>query len=324
MKKTSSAQSVGIDIAKAKIDVAIIEKTGEVVNRQFPNQREKDIEKAIEWLVENGMENDTPIVVESTGSYHWLTCLVISEKGYKVHLINPLITKKYERSSIRGAKTDTVDAKRLAEIGIIEKDLPIFFDTRESLRNRKYHSLYAKIQRVRQQLKRMYKDTMESAEVIGVSLELDSVEECLKQIEETLKVLKRIIETNVSERVKNLSEVKGVSRFQASVLCNAVEGRCFENKNQLIAFFGLDVRKRESGRWNGKERISKRGNSFYRMVLFQLGWSLMRNNEEFQKYYDRLKGDGKHYYTCIIATARKFLRYFYAYYLKEENLQFYT
>jgi len=318
MKQFKNPKSVGIDVSKAKIDVAILRETNEVINKQFLNQTEEDMKKLVLWLQENGVKKETPIIVESTGSYHWLSCIVLSENEFCVHLINPLITKRYEKSSIRGAKTDTVDAKRLAEIGIIEKDLPLFFDSRESLSNKKYHSLYAKMQKVKQQLTRTYKDAIESAEIIGISLELESLERCLEQIKETLKTLKKIIETNVSKTAKELSKIKGVSKFQASVLCNAIEGKNFENKNQLIAFFGLDVKVRQSGIWRGKEKLSKRGNSFYRMILFQLGWSLSKNNEQFREYYNRLREDGKHYYTCLIATARKFLRFFFAYYLKEK------
>jgi transposase len=317
-KRLQTPQSVGIDVAKAKIDVCILRDMTETESKQFPNESEKDMGELIHWLTENRVQEDTPIIVESTGSYHWLSCLLLSEHGFQVHLINPLITKRYERSSIRGAKTDTVDAKRLAEMGVIEKDLPLFFDSRESLSAKKYHSLYAKIQKVKQQLSRSYTDAVESAESVGISLNLDSIKDCLDQIEETLKTLKKIIEENVSEEAIKLAEIKGVSKFQASVLCNATEGRTFENKNQLIAFFGLDIKKKESGTWRGREKLSKRGNSFYRMVLFQLGWSLSRNNAEFKEYYERLRKDGRHYYTCLIATARKFLRFFFAHFLKSK------
>ncbi len=150
------ARSVGIDIAKVKVDVAIILNNpdsgsgSEVKTRTFANQTEKDMEFLVNWLKENGVDGKTPIVIESTGSYHWLSCILLSEQGFLVHLINPLLTKRYEKSSIRGAKTDRVDAKRLAEIGIIEEDLPLFFDSRQSLSSKKYHSLYAKIKKVHQ------------------------------------------------------------------------------------------------------------------------------------------------------------------------------
>jgi len=171
---------------------------------------------------------------------------------------------------------------------------------------------------VKQQLGRTYQDTLQSAQSIGISLNLDEIEKCLDQIKQTLKALRVIIENNASETARKLSEIKGVSKFQASVLCNAIEGKKFNTRDQLIAFFGLDVRVKSSGTWKGREKISKRGNSFYRMILFQLGWSLWRNNDEFKQYFERLKNQkGHHYYTCLIATARKFLRFFFAHYLKQ-------
>ena len=318
-KSKRTPQSIGIDVSKAKIDVAIVWDMGEQKVKPFSNQTPQDMEKLVTWLKANEVQESTPIVVESTSSYHWLACLMLCEAGFQVHLINPLLTKRYEKSSIRGAKTDTVDAKRLAEIGIIEKTLPLFFDSRESLSAKKYHYLYAKIQKVRHQLSRSYKDALESAQLIGMSLNLDCLKDCLDKIEETLKILKKIIEENSSPMATKIAEIKGVSIFQASILCNAVEGRTFENKNQLIAFFGLDIKKKESGTWKGREKLSKRGNSFYRMILFQLGWSLSRNNEQFGIYYQRLRDDGKHYYTCLIATARKFLRFFFAHYLQNKT-----
>ena len=76
----------------------------------------------------------------------------------------------------------------------------------------------------------------------------------------------------------------------------------------------MDVCQRQSGQWRGAQRLSKRGNPYYRQVLFQIGWSLWRNNETYRQYFDSLRDRDKHYYTAIIATARKFLRHFFRLY----------
>jgi len=45
-------------------------------------------------------------------------CLFLKEKEFEnLKEINPIITKKAARHSVRKAKTDTIDAKHLAEIG---------------------------------------------------------------------------------------------------------------------------------------------------------------------------------------------------------------
>ncbi|MBU1910981.1 IS110 family transposase [Patescibacteria group bacterium] len=314
--KQNAHMSVGIDVAKEKVDVAIRFTNGEYEHSLFDNTSEEEIQKLSKWLSEHGISKDTPIVIESTGSYHWLCCIALAEQKFKVHLINPLMTKNYERASIRGSKTDKIDAKRLADIGTIETNLPLFFDSRESLSQKRYLSLIRKLEKTKQQLKRAFDDAVYASESIGVELQVDCISIALKQLEESMNVLKKIITDDASDMAKELATIPGVSLFQATAICTAVSGRTFETKDQLVAFFGLDIRARQSGQWTGREKISKRGNAYYRQILFQLGWSLQRNNDTFHEYYERMyKEQGKHYYTAILATARKFLRYFHAYYL---------
>jgi len=302
---------VGIDVSKAKLDIAIrregLRKIATFINSQ------EGIEECRKWLSDNNAK-EAIIVVESTGSLHWLVCLLLTDYGYDVRLINPLITKKYQKSSIRDAKNDKIDAIRLAEIGRIEENLPQFFDSRETLKIKRYESLLAKLVHAKQQIKRAYEDAIEATTIIDVSLNLDCILECIELLDTAIDVLKKMITDTADDLAKEISQIKGVSIFQATVLSTAIKGRSFENRDQMIAFFGLDIRVRQSGTWEGKGCLSKRGNPFYRKILFQIGWSLWRHNEEYKAYYDSIHGRGKHYYTCILATARKFLRYFFRVY----------
>ena len=66
--------------------------------------------------------------------------------------------------------------------------------------------------------------------------------------------------------------------------------------------------------------ISKRGNGYLRKILFQIGWSLYMNNDEYRAVYMRMRARGKNYKTCIIALARKFLRFLFAFFWKQSTL----
>jgi transposase len=301
--------SVGIDVSKATLDIAILTTKGVVLSKTIPNETTA-IEKLLPMLSSHNITSKTPVVIESTGSLHWLVCLLLTEHHYTVHLINPLLAKKYQKASIRDTKTDSIDAIRLAEIGRLERNLPVFFDTRELLSKKRYHSLLAKLIKVKQQLTVAYNDAQYAGESIGISLDLTCIEACLTQMKEAIEILKRMITEHPSDQAVTLATIPGVSLFQAVVLLTAVEGRTFQTRDQLVAFFGLDVRQRQSGMWTGRQTLSKRGNAFYRHILFQLGWSLQRNNPEYHAYYEHLyKERNKHYYTALLATARKFLRY---------------
>jgi len=317
-----TAVSVGIDVSKATLDVAIASQDGEVFSHTFVNETEENMQHLAAWLREHDVSPQTPIVVESTGSYHWLCCLSLTEQKFSVRLINPLLTKKYQKASIRGAKTDRIDARRLADIGRMEQDLPLFFDSRETLSRKRYLSLLHKVEKARQQLKRAHDDAVAAGHSIGMTLDLSCIDACLVQLEEAMRVLKKMITDQASPAARELAAIPGISLFQATVLCTAVEGRTFGSKDQLVAFFGLDIRARQSGAWQGREHLSKRGSSYYRLILFQLGWSLQRNNPTFQAYFDHVyREQDKHYYTALLATARKFLRYFYVYHLPQCQAQ---
>jgi len=304
-------QSVGIDVSKDTLVVCLHSSS---FHRYQCSNTQAGIEDLIAWMKAQPVLDNCPVVIESTGSYHWLVCLCLREQEFDVRLINPIITKKYQRASVRNAKTDRIDAERLAEIGQLEPDLPCFFDSREQLSHKRCQSLIHKLESVKQELQRAYKDALQSFERIGIDINLECIENALKQIEESLKVLKRIVETNADDTARELAQtIKGLSLYQVAVLLTAVEGRNFESREQFIAFFGMDVGRRQSGTWQGQERLSKRGNPYYRKILFQLGWSLQRNNEMYHSYYQQIRDRGKHYYTAILATARKFLRFLFSF-----------
>jgi len=272
---------VGIDVSKAKLDFAI---DNSKLFKGFENN-EEGIREAIQWLRSN-VNGHVKIIVESTSWYHWLVCLFLSEEGYDIRLINPIITRKYQKSSIRDSKNDKIDAFRLAEIAKLESKLPKFFDSRESLKNKRIHTLLSTLENVKQQFKRSLNDAIEAFANIGVTIDTKELEEALSSIEIAISTCKKMIEDNSDKLAKRIAELRGISTFQASVLSTAVSGRKFK----------------------------KRGNPYYRKILFHIGWGLKQNNDIFKKYYDKLRAEGKHYYTAIIATARKFLYYFFKIY----------
>ena len=85
--------SVGIDIAKKKFDAAFLfgndtHETGTYENNAV------GIQKFISRLKTQRTAETVPCVVESTGLYHVPSALMIRQAGYRVNVINPLITKK--------------------------------------------------------------------------------------------------------------------------------------------------------------------------------------------------------------------------------------
>jgi hypothetical protein len=165
----------------------------------------------------------------------------------------------------------------------------------------------AQLETLRQQLAAHIEHTKEMRRTLGVAIDCKATTKSLEHID------KQIAAHRARLRVLS-SKVKGLSLEQASMLCIAPSDKTFANRDQLVAFVGLDVRVRQSGKWTGRQVISKRGNGYLRKVLFQIGWSLYMNNDEYRTVYERMRERGKNHKTCIIAVARKFLRLLFAFY----------
>jgi transposase len=301
--------SVGIDVGSKKLDVCLWQQDSEIY-KTFANGAE-GINSLVAYLQEVKIKSQ-PIALEATGSYYWQSALCLSKQGFNLKIINPIITKKYQRSSIRNTKTDKVDAARLAQIGFLEKGLPTFLDSSKDLTNKQYQALLKKLLHLRQQTAATLRTTQSTSKSIGIVLDLEPIKQVLANVNEAIEKIKTFITQEACALAVDLAgKVQGLSLLQASLICNATVNREFKNRNQLVAFFGLDIKQNTSGTLQGRQSLSKRGNPFFRMILFQLGWSLKFHNPLYKQYYQRLIDNKKNYFTAILATARKFLRYYF-------------
>ncbi len=110
--------SVGVDVSKGKSTICVLKPYGEIVCNPFEiKHTEKDLE-SLDSLLKK-LDGEIRIVMEATGIYHLPILTFLEEKGYFVSVINPFAMKKYAKdNSIRGAKTDKLDAITIANYGI--------------------------------------------------------------------------------------------------------------------------------------------------------------------------------------------------------------
>jgi len=133
----------------------------------------------------------------------------------------------------------------------------------------------SKLDRTKQSLSRQIAQMRETAIKLGFSLDLSHAEEAIALIERQRKQLVAEIEETADNRTITLADgISGLSREKAAILDTLLAGRMFANKNQLVAFCGLDVCARRSGMWKGREHLSKRGNSVLRKALYATAWGL--------------------------------------------------
>lgn len=317
IKLDYSVASVGIDVSKDKLDVALL----------FPDKRHskfvfnndpKGIRSLVNLLQKQGTAEAAPCVIESTGDYHLQSAIMITQAGFAVKVINPLITKKYQKSSIRNAKSDPIDALRLAQIGLLEPELLLFKANKGVISSKKMVSYLAHLEKAKQRLQAGQKQMKETEEYLGTSVNLDQITEAVKAINKQIKYLKKEIRERAPKEAKQLAgSCRGLSEEGISILLCLLGDKHFPNRDKLVAFVGMDLAIRKSGKWQGMQKLTKRGDPMARKMLFKIAWGLKTHNPVFQEYYDRLyRQEGKPYTAAMMAVARKFLKFLHAYYWK--------
>jgi transposase len=306
--------SVGIDVSKDAL-VGVIRFPAEEQQFTVPNSK-----NGITALHRKLRGCRCPIILESTGRYHILSAFLLSERGYDVRVVNPLIAKRYIAASVRKRKTDKSDASALAQMGVTEQRLPSRFvlSSGDIILRQKIgllSSLEHKLQSLRHTMQ-TYRDFQGSMGVAASAAE-EGLVAVIKSLERQKVALEREIEAGVTQdatkrkAVELAVSIPGISSLTASILCQLLNPACVSPK-QWVAFVGYDVSERQSGTWQGKGRISKRGNPYLRKRLYMAAWGAVHNHQPFHAYYEQLRAAGRSYREALVIIARKLLRIVFA------------
>jgi transposase len=214
----TSVISVGIDVGKSKLDVSCMRQDKSVTHQVFSNTK-KGIAEVVRLLKKQKTASTIPCVLESTGDCHLLPALLLRDAGFTVKCINPIITKKYTNSSIRAAKSDSVDSAMLARIGLNEPELNSFIDTRETIAAKKLISSLAQLETVRQKIAAHLQHLKETSNALGIRYAAREAQKALDHIEKQIELFRlQVAAAAPSEAQTIAAMLPGVSHQQVSVL----------------------------------------------------------------------------------------------------------
>jgi transposase len=327
-QKNAIKQNVGIDVSKDNIEVALSNLTVDHCvkvrsSRKFANT-EQGFRQLMDWLA-GKTEPDMPVhfTMEATGVYHERLAYFLYEQDFLVHVVLPNQAKKFHQSLGLKSKTDKLDARTLAQMGLermlllwqpISKNLLCLKQlTRERdalVRTRP--SAANQLHAYRHQGKPNQKSIHRTEEHIDfMDAQIKKIEKEIAQFVNNDKELKT--------KMKFLLSIPGIGILTAATVVAETNGfAAFTSIKQLAGYAGLDVRTAESGKWKGKSKISKRGNSHIRKALFMPTLSKIRNNRETKRFYEHLKEKKGIGMVAAIAVERKLLGLMYSLWKKEE------
>ena len=105
---------IAIDVSKNTLDLLIGENPQKAKAWKIENSNE-----ALEELLQKEIvSEDSEVVMESTGDYHRTASIFFLKKGFKVKILNPILTKQYTNTTIRKIKTDKTDAEKIMKLAL--------------------------------------------------------------------------------------------------------------------------------------------------------------------------------------------------------------
>lgn len=305
--------SIGIDVAKATLSIAFHYHNGDEKVLSIRNSNTDITRRVLPKLKAfNGK-----IVMESTGHYHWTPALILSEAGYDVYVVNPLLAKQYVSGSVRKIKSDPADARALSRMARVADNLPKpFTSTSETLWLRKKLGLLASVSKQVQALKACLNSAQEAREMVKgtPSSAVGELERTILTFEKQMKALEDECvhgmkeNEQCAERMKLLVTIPGISEFGATLFLHWFDMSKGVTAMSWVAYAGIDVSVRESGTWRGTCRLTKRGNAYLRKRLFSASWGAWQNDDDFNRYYGELKEQGRPHVEILTIISRKLIR----------------
>lgn len=293
---TSPTPVIGIDVAKDSLSL-FCAASGQAI--EIGN----DTRSIHTWLKK--LPASSAIAIEATGIYHLDVASLAQAQGHQVYIINGYRLSNYRKGIGGRNKDDRSDARLLARYLTHEREQLQPWQPPPEAYRRLQILLHRRAVLVRS----------------GVSLRLsfsqepllkDVLKPLLEQLSAVEKHLEKLInqvlsESGLAEQSRRCQAVEGIGPLTAAGLNMAFLRGTFRNSDAFIAFLGLDVRMKESGRYCGQRKITKQGDPEIRRLLHNAAMAAART-QRWQEVYQGYLKRGLKRTEALTILARKLAR----------------
>lgn len=295
---------VGIDVAKAKVDLALRLATGKWKTKVVANSPAGFVELRA-WLARHAV-SAAHVCMEATGVYWERLAEDLVDHGFAVSVVNPAQIKAFAGALGVRSKTDAVDAKVIAEF--CAKTSPqLWIAPAKAVRR-----LRALVGR-RDALVDLRTQESNRLEVAATDEVRRSIEAVIAHLDQQIQEIERQIKKDVDDdptlrdQRALLQSIPGFGDRTATMFLAHFGGVLrFAKAAQAVAFAGLDTRLHQSGSSvNGKPRMSKAGHSQIRRALYMPAMTAMSRTPWGKIFRDRLLAAGKPKKLILGALMRK-------------------
>ena len=294
---------LGIDVAKAKLDCALL-REGKYRHKVVTNNA-AGFAQLTTWLAKHQAVGPLHVCLEATSTYWEAVAQYLADAGHVVSVINPALAKAHAQSCGLRSKTDAVDARLLADF-CREKQPPAWQPLSPS--ELALRALVLRHQALTDMRTQELNRLETAREVVG-----DSLREHLNWLDDELRRIEQAITQHIDDdpdlrgKRELLDSIPGLGeRTIATLLAYLGQMRRFERASAFVAFAGLSPRLYESGSSvRAKPRMSKIGHAFLRRALYMPAMVTLWRTAWGRTFRDRLAANGKPPKLIIGAMMRK-------------------
>ena len=299
---------LGVDVSKAKIDVALLLDGKKYRSKVFANDL-AGFRALLEWLeanVDGGLSN-VHVCMEATGVYHEALALFLHDRGIAVSVVNPMLVRRFIESEGARSKTDKADAKALARYA--DRTQPELWET-PTQAVRKLQALVARLETLKE-MRQAEGNRLDIAhEAVRASLleiiaQLDiSIEEVRRQIQQTIDD-----DPDLKSRCDLLQTIPGLGdKTIPQLLAYIGRPERFKSVKALVAYAGLAPLIQQSGTSLNKHRgTHPLGHEALRHALYFPAMVAGRYNPVIARFWQRLKTQNKPGKVIVVACMHKLL-----------------
>lgn len=288
-------RTIGIDAGQTELFVSDLESRTRVRNVKGALQ---------EWAA--SLEQGCAAGVEATGRYHRPVLQALHEAGVRTYLLNPMHVSRYIRIFKPTLKTDSSDADMISRYLAHGMDLlvPYKMPDKDLQELKDLLSFRETLVEKRTALKQSLSE--QDFRLKSFSKLDEGFRQALKEVEDRIRDI-----AQKRPLYARLLKVDGIGRLGAAALTWVLEAHDFRSSDQAVSYLGLDVGVRQSGKFFGKCKLTKRGPSFVRTFLFN-GANSLRRLKELEPLFKHHAKKGLSPTAANLAVARKLVRVAYS------------
>lgn len=297
---------LGLDVAKHKVDVALLNQSNKLKHKAI-KQTPEGFQELQNWLLRQGVDH-VHACLEATGIYSEDLAIFLQAQGHLVSVVNPARISAFAKTQLSRNKTDKIDAELIAQFCQTQNPEP-FIAPPPALRE--LQSLVRHLDNLTESLQKE-KNRLETNKSKAIVQSIQTVIRVLEQeIQKTKKKIEDLFKNHPD--IKNdrdlLATIPGIGNLTASkLLAEIPQIKKYQSAKQLVAFAGLNPQHHLSGATVYKKaRLSKIGSSRIRKMLFMPALVAKTHGQAFKTFENKLLKNGKAKMTIVGAIMRKLL-----------------